>query len=218
MNMTNFVIKGNEAIISMVDDIDFKSIKLLTSLIDQAVDYYFVDQVLIEINSHGGELSALEFYLSRLKKWRDKGVVIKTHALATVASAAAVLLSMGDIGYRTSEANARILYHNSRVNGDLTLTAIKAKQLNEHLANTDEMIVDRLFEHNKPVIEELLSKHGVFPLESISSINGQWKKTRYKSVNNGVRLVGQKYRNLFEWDEFLKPEQVVNLGLIDQVI
>ena len=83
--------------------VDMDSVLALCDEIDLAISYYQYPQVVVELESPGGDLRALDHYTSRLTGWRQKyDLRVATLGLGNVASAAAVMLSLGDVGSRQS--------------------------------------------------------------------------------------------------------------------
>jgi ATP-dependent protease ClpP protease subunit len=83
--------------------------------INLAIDYYQYQRFILQIDSVGGSATALEYYLQQLVRWRQRNVCIGTQALTRAYSAAAIMLSLGDIGHRWAYSTSRLLYHNPRV-------------------------------------------------------------------------------------------------------
>ena len=79
-------------------------------LIDESFSYYQYDQVEIEIESNGGRVDSMHSMRARIDRWRRDGRKIHTRALVTCASAAASLLSMGEIGGRTVSPSTTAWY------------------------------------------------------------------------------------------------------------
>jgi ATP-dependent protease ClpP protease subunit len=140
----------HKTIIRVHGDIDNASIFALCDEINLAVDYYHYQQIEIQIDSYGGSVSSLEYYLGRLNYWREKKRVrISTLAMTKAASAAAIILSMGDIGYRRAYESTSILYHDTRiVSGEGEVwTKDKLDILHRQLLKTDQHLIEHLARH-----------------------------------------------------------------------
>lgn len=133
----------DKATVRLVRDVDQDAIFQLCDEIDLCVDYYKYHRIEIEINSPGGEAIYLEHYLRRLAAWRGRSISIATVALAEVASAAAIILALGDVGRRSSYSHARILFHPARAKCGM-LTAADAVRLSDELKKWDKSMEKHL--------------------------------------------------------------------------
>lgn len=135
------------AIVRFCSPVDANSIFALCDEIDLALDYYLYPRVTIEIDSPGGEVRSLIYYIQKLKGWRKRQVAIETVALTQCSSAAAFMLSLGDLGKRNSMPRAMLLYHNARIysSAQQPLTSDQLDKLRTILSQTDaEMLVSLL--------------------------------------------------------------------------
>lgn len=106
----------DRAVARLVGEVGVESILSLCDRIDLALEYYQYADIVIQLASPGGAVTALEHFLTRLTQWRaTPGVHIETVALTHAASAAALILSLGDIGCRSAYASSELLYHSSRM-------------------------------------------------------------------------------------------------------
>ena len=94
-------------------ELTWESATELANRIDTLTMRYFYKRIELVIHSPGGLAAALEHLARAIAGWRERGVHLRTRVVASAASAAAVLLSMGD--ERIAEPEARLLYHLSRV-------------------------------------------------------------------------------------------------------
>ena len=103
----------------------------------------FFDEILLRISSPGGQISALRYWVESMRELQDGGLTLATHAVTTVGSAAAVMLSLGDV--RTAHRKSTLLYHMGRLPGvDGALTAKGAKSIASALSSADDEIIDLL--------------------------------------------------------------------------
>ena len=117
-------------------------------LIDECFTYYQYDQVEIEIESSGGRVDSMHSMLGRIARWRRDGRKIHTRALVTCASAAASLLSLGELGGRTVSPSTALLYHFSRVlTSSAAITSERARDLTRRLDREDERMLEQLLDH-----------------------------------------------------------------------
>jgi hypothetical protein len=116
--------------------------------LDLLFGYYQYKRITLEINSRGGQVVALELMLAGLERWRALGRQVSTRARFRAASAAAMLLGMGDIGSRSASASTSLLFHSARIDGaNATFTATAASSLGALLQCKDQFHLGRLIEH-----------------------------------------------------------------------
>ncbi|MBE0469957.1 MAG: ATP-dependent Clp protease proteolytic subunit [Methyloprofundus sp.] len=215
--MSNLLITGDRATITFSEEVSFASINALVKQVDMLANYYHIFHVCIEIDSPGGELKSLQLFLSKLKTWRSLGVVIETRAMTSVASAAAIMLSMGDVGFRYVMPDARILYHKVRVNGQMTVTADKAKRMFEDLERVDTQVFEDFFKHFQPSLKCHYRLDKAFPSRAIELGGQVIKPVAGRSYEAFEKKVKTFLNSLFECDDYLSAQQAVDLKLVDHV-
>lgn len=154
-------------------------------------DYYQFRTVELQIDSPGGELSALHHLVQSLAPWRaGEGRVLRTLGLSEICSAAAILLSFGTIGHRSASSHSRLLYHPIRTafREDQHQTVAQLKAHEKRMGHWDRMMLDGLVEH-------------------ICRAADVGDKTVYQ----------RKLKRLFQQERFISAEQAVGLRLIDRV-
>lgn len=140
----------DRAVVRLVGTVSVESILALCDEVDLAVEYYQYPAVELQLASPGGDVTALDHYLARLKQWRSPPVVrIETLGLTEAASAAAIILSLGDIGARSAYTSTRLLYHDPRAMIPENTVATRASlgQLSAALADADRRMLDLIVEH-----------------------------------------------------------------------
>lgn len=192
--------------------VTFNSINALIREFREAIEYQKCVELKININSPGGEYLALQHYLWHLKKWRRSGVVLKTEAQVSVASAAAVMLTLGDIGQRYAYPHTELVFHYARLQNVQTLTADKSSFLKQNLEDADNEMLNLMAKHILTAVK------GNFPRESL-----QVGKTRFnaKSINNPKELLQKIKRDLdrlFRLDEPITADDAYQFYLIDEVM
>lgn len=217
MLSNNLRIEKNCAKISFSKEVTTESICELVETFDVATSYYKCRKLILEIDSKGGQVSALNLFVERLKKFREQGILLETNAVSSVASAAAVMLTLGDIGHRSAEKHAKILFHNSRVNGNMQLTSIQASRLQKELQDVDSHIFDEVINHNLPAIEKRFDDTGKLPESGFKLGLNKVTSTRVNNLEKFTNLVIKKYRALFEVDDFMSAQQTADMCLIDYV-
>ena len=143
------IYEQHRAVVRFSGPVDTDSIFALCDEIDFAINYYFYQRVAIEIDSPGGEVRSLLYFLQKLKGWRRLGAAIETFALTQCASAAAYMLSLGDLGCRSSMPRAALLYHNARIysSAQQSLTSDQLEKLRTSLSQTDAEMLVALLRH-----------------------------------------------------------------------
>ena len=144
MNTINCDLLHDHAVIRFSGDLTWESATELAKSIDTLTMRYFYKRIELVIHSPGGIAAALEHLGRSISGWRERGVHLRTRVIASAASAAAVLLSMGD--ERIAEPEARLLYHLSRVLDPGVVTAHASAQIHDELARIDERIIRCLVE------------------------------------------------------------------------
>jgi hypothetical protein len=111
--------------------------------------YWHYETIVLEINSPGGELSALRQIAHDLQICRAEGVCVHTRGLIQVGSAAALLLALGNIGFRTVHPHTELLFHRTRflTKADEVLTARAAVLAAEQLKRRDDEVLRALMSH-----------------------------------------------------------------------
>lgn len=194
-------------------EVSFESIDALIRVLREACDYQQFDQLQISIQSPGGEFSALKHFLWHLQGLRLKGTQVKTVGMTQVASAAALMLSMGDLGQRYAYPHTEIVYHFARLPGVQGLTAQRADYLKKNLLDADQQIMDALVAHITPQIVGQM-----FPKKEV-----RFGRIRFASklisneedVNTKVRA---DLERLFHLDRPISAEQAVDFYLLDHVL
>ncbi len=144
MDSVDYELLHDHAVIRFSGELTWESATELANLIDTLTMRYFYKRIELVIHSPGGLAAALEHLARAIAGWRERGVHLRTRVFASAASAAAVLLSMGD--ERIAEPEARLLYHLSRVLDPGAVTAHASAQIHDELTRIDARIIRRLVE------------------------------------------------------------------------
>ena len=145
---TKITYRDDHCAIDMNSDVSEGAALALESAFEKLFCYYQYERVVLRVNSPGGLLSALRHILQCVEGWRAGGYKIETEVTFCAASAAAVLLSFGEIGTRTAHRHSNVLYHHSRIGGTASvITANGANYLASLLKSTDHGLVKRLVSH-----------------------------------------------------------------------
>ena len=140
--MADFKHRRDRGIVRFSGEINLAAAVDLVETVDLLTSVYFYDLIELQISSLGGVSTALEHYLAAHERWRAAGVRVRTRVVDRAASAAALLLSLGD--ERIAEPGAALVYHCFRVCSDAPVTATAAAVLFSDLADLDDRFLARL--------------------------------------------------------------------------
>ena len=140
--MADFQHRRDRGIVRFSGELNLEAAVDLVETVDLLTRVYFYDLIEIQISSLGGVSTALEHYLAAHERWRAAGVRVRTRVVDRAASAAALLLSLGD--ERIAEPGAALVYHCFRVCSDAPVTATAAAVLFSDLADLDDRFLARL--------------------------------------------------------------------------
>ena len=116
--------------------------------LNQLFGYFAYEQVVVRINSPGGDLGALSHILQSFEDWRGQGRVVHTQATFTAASAGAMLLALGHVGSRLVQRHTTVLFHQSRISQSLpAVTAETATRIAAVLRRSDQGLLNKVVLH-----------------------------------------------------------------------
>ena len=122
-------------------DIDWDSAREFVEIVDAHLDHYFYQRVVVDVSSPGGLIDALEHIVRAFERWRHRGVLVCTRVTSSAASAAAIMVSLGE--ERIAGPAAGLLFHGARVI-DKVVTAETGARLHAELSRTDERMIGYL--------------------------------------------------------------------------
>lgn len=188
----------DHAVVAFSEDLTLEAVIELVDTIDLMVDTYYYTRILLDVDSDGGLIDALDHFLSALERWRSRGVQICTGVTLRAHSAAALMVSLGDD--RVAEANARLLYHCTRTytQNVPSLTAYRSAKLYLELHKTDEDALDRLVERalksaGTPLSTEANDSDRAVLVDLESELLPS-KTQRPRTVRSLARIIGRKVR------------------------
>jgi ATP-dependent protease ClpP protease subunit len=188
----NTTLDARNPSIRLTGAIDMPAAYALLDELKLLCDYYQFRTVELQIDSPGGDVSALHHLLQSLEPWRKgEGRVLRTVGLNEICSAAAILLSFGTMGHRCASSHSRLLYHPVRTSfrEDQYQTLAQLRATGKQLGQWDRFVLEGLVEH----------------------IAG--------SIDVGPRAAYlRKLKRLFQQERFITAEQAVELRLIDRVV
>jgi ATP-dependent protease ClpP protease subunit len=121
----------------------------LREKLDLLVDYYQHRRVTLQINSDGGQVTALRHILDGINAHRVNGVQFATAASFKACSAAAMLLASGEPGLRVVSRQTSLLFHLSRqsIPENHMLTADAALRVAAVLSRVDAVFEQEIATH-----------------------------------------------------------------------
>lgn len=142
-------------------DVTGTNILYLLDLLHQGLGYYCYNHITLRINSAGGEADALLHFIGELKRVRQQRLsegrpfILETEASIMCCSAAAIMLSLGTLGYRTVRQDSKLLYHTSRstMQGN-QYTGDRLDELSRNHKILDRRILIEILRHIRPEIEQ----------------------------------------------------------------
>ena len=204
--------------ILLAGGVNERSILALCAEIDLAVGYYRYNRVRLLIDSPGGKLGCLEYFLSRLEGWRrDVHLRLATTALTQAFSAAAIMLAMGEIGHRSAYPCAQILIHDTRIVLGDVLDRRQLARLHRAVSAADRRLLRKLAMHihSKPTIERVRqnrhdSQGGAYPIFAGEKPPSAGRPAEYSELVGTLRKVQSM-------DAPLSADAAMQLGLIDYI-
>ena len=170
----------DRAVLSFCGDVTDESIIGLVAEVRRMADEFYYHSIELEITSIGGSVRALRYFVDAMEVVRAKGVSVTTRALAKAYSAAAVMLSLGDV--REAAAGCELMYHASRVANLDCVTSKGAAALQGSLASADHWMMERLAERG-------LRAGGAPPppcAETAAALSGgDWRVVRHLCAGRG---------------------------------
>jgi len=164
-----------------------------------------------------------------LAEWRALGVIVETVAIMSVNSAAAIILSLGDVGCRSAYPVAQLLYHNGRSKPPSSCTKEDFELFASELKRIDSHLHDQLIRHIYGDDDDAPKHKGLIDLSALREreLNGK-KRNHYLPALNGMsddearnpsrRQYETVLKELFENDVHIDPKDAKLLGLIDNII
>lgn len=191
--------------------------------IETALNYYHYSEIELQINSPGGDLAYLEFYLTRLQEWRKRpNFRLSTLALSQAASAAGIMLCMGDIGCRRAYSGAKILLHDVRVSGESILDKGRMTAICGALKAADTRLIKMLARHiHSKVIADFAVMGGsefVHRQIPMADRNGKFRVHRAIGPHLSEAEIMRAIERLQAVDLSISPQSARDMLLIDEVI
>jgi len=117
----------------------------LEQQLESLFGYYQYQRVELRLESPGGSVEAMNYILRQLDRYEREGRVVAVRTTFMCASAAAVLLAMGEWGERRVDQTTALLFHTARVDSYLQgMTAAVSNSLSQTLLVADQRLVSTL--------------------------------------------------------------------------
>jgi ATP-dependent protease ClpP protease subunit len=178
---------------------------------------------------------ALDYYIQQIQSWRQRRIGMTTEALTCAYSAAAIMVSLGDIGHRHAHPTSKLLYHNPRfVTEGGAIDARTLVEMYRELTHFNDSMVDRLAKHvyDNKILQEVDSlvpdrfrwKKILSIRSDLSAVADRDPAGLFVEVDCGdrehldleqIRLV---YQTLNRHDMIISAEQALHMFLIDSII
>ncbi len=226
------------AIVRLYGEVNESNIYNLCDQIDLCIEYYQYKEIEIQINSPGGAVSYLDHFFQKKKDWENNKVKINTLAMTQIASAGALILSLGctEKGISVSYPNANILYHSVNVSRIQNVRSVDAERILKELNRIDDKYISEL---KKVMIKNFKNSTGGKSPENversgkghvhIDELTGQIRadlesycslpltdETKEQCADIDQKLTNN-LKNLFAAEYYLSAQEARYLCLINQV-
>ena len=191
----------------------------------------FYSEVLLRISSPGGDFAALQYFVESIRDLQTGGLTITTHAVTFAGSAAAVMLSLGDV--RTAHRNSVLLYHTGRIPGvDGHLTAQGAVTIANALSSVNEatvaLLVARALRGLAPAADTSADQFSPGDWHVIRRLGGGsarraetalklFRRRVAKAFEDPQKRLGSLYSEFCALETSVSPHVALELGLIDAI-
>lgn len=191
--------------------------------IETALNYYHYSEIELQIDSPGGSVAYLEYYLARLQEWRRRpSFRLSTTALTQAASAAGVMLCLGDIGRRRAYAGAKILLHDVRIEETIVMDKGKMGAIREVLEAADTRLVKFMARHiYSKILADLAGAGGSgvgHRQIHMADHNGKFRVHRALGPHLSEAEITRAIERLQAVDLPISPQTACDMLLIDEVI
>lgn len=144
----SYSLHDDRCVINLSGEINEEMALALQIGLEKFFDYYQYERVTVSINSPGGLVNALRHIIECIQDRRTRGHKISTEGTFCTASAAALLLTFGEIGDRIVRRHTNVLFHHSRVGAaSSAITAGGATHLASILKSCDQGMLKLAVNH-----------------------------------------------------------------------
>jgi Clp protease len=209
-------------------------------------DYYQYNRIDLRLESQGGSIEALHYILRQMNAYEKRGKQVGVRSTFVCASAAAILLAMGQWGGRSVDRSTALLFHSARVQAaGHGMTAAISTNLSQTLNWVDIRLIDLLVERlvtqaggeealTHLVLErchtldcnwnDVASKLSSMYPEAESKRRPDWFKSLNRTARAGLErgkfpldLKKQLYKRM-QHDSRMDVREAYCTGLLDQVV
>ena len=211
----------------------------LCDSLNEVFNTYNWSQVELKIASSGGSLHALHYFVDAMVNHRALAATITTRALTHAASAAAVLVSLGD--QRLASRTSLLQYHTGRIRvSSADVTADGAAVMKDVLDSADEGLIRSLVERARreqvairpgkaslpdfrdgdwPVVARLTGTSNARRQETPKALLTKLRKRVARALDNRtVQPLQRLYAELFALDQPISAALAMELHLIDAIV
>lgn len=240
MTMNLITIDEQNAVIGFRAPVSEHSALAVQEMCSILINYYQHSRIILKINSPGGEINSLMHLVNCFAHYRRNGIQMITQGELSVASAAAVLLSMGEIGERQlNSTNTQLLFHDARTNGTgeqtqrisseiasrlscatMRLVETIARHVQQGLGDVENMAMEGiarcalLTESRNSLADALPSMNTHYPMRTHKAIEAMWQKClRTSSGKPYIDLLSRR----FEAGTQMDLREAYALNLIDGI-
>ena len=233
MASVTFTHAHDHAVVAFTGELDWDAARELVDVIDTCVHEFFYTVVELVVSSQGGQTAAFEFYLGQREEWRRRGLRLRTRILSSAASAAAILVALGD--ERVAEPGATLSFHGAHVSPERGVNARASASISSVLRDiddrmlallaaravaSDEDVVHEAELADRTVLEQLwaeFGRSGKAPRKVRGLARGVGRYVE-RAVRRGDRdALTRLYRRLFEIECTLSARLALTLRLLDRV-
>jgi len=143
----------SRGIVRLTGPLDTATAFALVDAIQDSRNYYHYETLELHVaDCPGGTHEALQYVLDHRGLWMDGTFTLRTIALTQVASAGALLVSMGTRGQRLAMPGARLLWHGVRfiATSSLPITVPMLHDLGSSLRLSEQSVLDLLVTNGSP--------------------------------------------------------------------
>lgn len=144
----NISLRDDACVILLDSEITEDVAIALQRALERCFTYYHYGAITLSINSPGGSVHALRHIVACLFYWRNRRRKIDTLGNFRVGSAAALLLTCGEVGQRAVYPHSSLLFHQARIGYESAMiTAGAASTMAKVLRNYDEGMLTMVADH-----------------------------------------------------------------------
>ena len=224
----------DHAVVSFTGELDWDAVRELVDTVELLAKEYFYSTVELLVTSPGGNVRSFEHYLARQAVWRRHGVRVRTRVICEAASAAALLVSLGD--ERIADPGATLSYHCTHlspegVNAEATAAissvlremdegfiarlAVRGLECRAEVAHGAERADRELLRQLWPVLGR--SGGGEAPVKVRKLARGVGRYVDQAVRGADREALARLYRRLFETESRLSARLALTLRLLDRI-